>query len=194
MNPQFNKGIKSLKESVAVFQLGLKEALEPIEKYTFEVLDNLENQILEAESKIAELETTYEQKRKMADLDFNLALKEDKRQACFKFAKETNHVLLTQQELQELKDSSLFAQQKIDEASASAISSTTAKYKAEISNIQSEHKVNTAQLNAENQTLKDKNAFLEQQLVLLREQLANAQEATVKVAQANSATVNVNGK
>lgn len=141
MNPQHYTAVKQLTEAA---------------KYAFNQAEKFEailNQVGEAENKIKELDAQYAEAKRIADLNLSLAIKSDKNAAMAQLATELGVAVLTQAEHKALKAQIAEANVAQEAAVKSAVSQVRAETNALVSQLNNDHKLATANLEAEKNQL-----------------------------------------
>lgn len=194
MNPQFLKGVKSLNDASKALQKVLTDGQDLVNKYTFEKLTTLGEDIKNQQELLTQLSQEYAEKKRQAEVSLKLDIQEMEKEACAKWASKASMSFITNERYNELVN----AQASIDSTIANKVAeiekSANASKGAAINTIKLQHEAATATLNAQLTSAQDKIVFLESQNDTLRVQLAKASDDAVKIAQSNSATVNVENK
>lgn len=194
MNPHFNKGVSSLKKAGEQLTASIQEAAELINKYTFDKLEDLQDQILEAEQRISDLTAQYSEKNRVAQLDFELAQKRSKQDACKEYATDLGCRFISNKAYSELVSASMEVDKKIKAAEERIADIMSSQNKAALKEANMQHQLDTANVQAQLANLQTQNEFLSNQLRDVREQLATANENAVRIAEAKSSVVNVSDK
>lgn len=176
----------------------LKEQAEAIQDFVGGKLDQISNEIIEKSEELEALKIKLDEKRRVETLDLELMIKKDKTEAFQKLAAELNHAIIKQDDYTKLRSELTIAQgdiaERIEKEVSAAQSKVYAEKNGEISRLKSAHEVATAQLEADNKMLQQKVAFLNDQLDKAQLSLERAQEANVKIAEAQKSTVVNTGK
>lgn len=194
LNPQTYKAIKTVNTAVESWQKSLEEFSEFLGKYTEERIMELSEQEAALVEKIANLKAEYSEKMRIFKVDHDLAIKASKEEALQDLAVDLDQIILTRAEHDVLvtKANAQANETAAEVAKAKAI--VERNYKATIKEMElvarAENAEVTAQVSNLNQTIHNK----DQEIARLNALLEAANATIVKVAESNSATVNVESK
>ena len=141
MTPQHHPAGKQLREAA-------QYAANQAEKF-----EAILNQVGEAENKIKELEAQYAEAKRIADLNLSLAIKADKNVAMTQLATELGVAVLTQAEHKALKAQISEANVAQEAAVKAAVSQVYAETNSKVKQLENDHKLATANLEAEKNQL-----------------------------------------
>lgn len=194
LNPQTYKAIKTVNSAVEAWQNSLGEFADFLDKYTEERIMELSEQEAALTEKINTLKAEYSEKMRIFKVDHDLAIKASKEEALEELAIDLDRVVLTQSEHTALVTKANAQANETAQEVAKAKAIVERNYKATIKEMElvarAENAEVTAQVSNLNQTILNK----DQEITRLNALLEAANATIVKVAESNSATVNVESK
>lgn len=167
MSPQHNTAVKQLKEAA---------------QYAFNQAEKFEailNQAVEAENKIKELDAQYAEAKRIADLNLSLAIKADKNTALTQLATELGVAVLTQAEHKALKAQISDANAAQEAAVKAAVSQVYSETNSKVKQLENDHKLATANLEAEKNQLNQMLQFYKDEV----SRMTTEKQATLDTAQ-----------
>lgn len=150
-------------------------------------------------TKAEELTAEYDTKVRRANIDFGLKIEENENREFDKLLTKRNSVALSKDAVSELKNAAVYNEEKTASDIASAVKSAEGKlhssYKAQLSTLDSNHKVAVAQTDARVTALESEIKFLQKSLEQAQANLEADREAQIQMSSnAAQPTINVNGK
>lgn len=194
VNPQTHKAVKLVNNAVTGWKNSLNEFGQFIDRYTEEKLMELSEQEAALTEKIATLEAEYSEKRRVFKVDHELAIKASKKDAVETLADDLGYILLTEEEHDVLADKANRNANETAKEIAVAKATIERTYKQQMKEAELQSRVDQAETNAKLTTQEQTIANMRQEIERLSNLLEKANNSIVEVAQANTATVNVESK
>lgn len=194
VNPQTHKAVKLVNNAVTGWKNSLNEFGQFIDRYTEEKLMELSEQEAALTEKIATLEAEYSEKRRVFKVDHELAIKASKKDAVETLADDLGYILLTEEEHDVLADKANRNANETAKEIAVAKATIERTYKQQMKEAELQSRVDQAETNAKLATQEQTIANMRQEIERLSNLLEKANNSIVEVAQANTATVNVESK
>lgn len=150
------------------------------------------------ESQIAELEVQYAEKARQADVELDLSMKANAERVVSDYLRTNGKLAVTTSDWnslqKELTDTKAGAEAETKKQVAQVANSLKSQYENDIRFLQSENKAVAAENASKIGVLAEKNAFLDQQVTKLYQQLDAERAASIQRAQASSVgSINVSG-
>ena len=190
MNPQVNTALKK----AGTLANDLLSQLEVVGRYTYDKLTDVNQQIEDANFKLQSLDQEYKEKQIRADQDFKLQLLADRKKACQDFAEENGLIFVDQGEWDDKVDAANDVKKQVETAVAKATNALKSQLETKYQLETSESQIEVASLKNQLEQADSKIGFLEAQIQRMTNELNLAGQRIVEVAQAQSATVNIEGK
>lgn len=194
LNPQTYKAIKTVNTAVESWQNSLGEFADFLNKYTEEKIMELSEQEAALTEKITNLKAEYSEKMRIFRVDHELAIKASKEEALEDLAADLDKIILTHEEHSTLcaKADTQANETAAEVAKAKAI--VERNYKAQMKEAELNNRVAQAETTAKLATQEETINNMRQEIERLSNLLEKANNSIVEVAQANTATVNVESK
>ena len=161
-----------------------------------DVVEETTQQIELKQAEIANLEVVFAEREREMKADLALSMKENAESVVNNILKNQGKEAISTQELNGLRDELNKVKVSFDKSVQAevnkAIELMSARHKGELTTQSLTHKTETAQVTAELANAKDKIASLEAQIKDYKEQITQAREARVAIAQANKEAVVIN--
>lgn len=181
----------ALRKDLETLLAGIEKATADFKSLTGDKLNALSEEYQELQEKKDALEKDLKEKERIAELDLNLRIKANKKDAVEKLSKELSLVVISKEEWEDTK----FKLSSTEEAIQKAVEEQKQKgikaKEAACSAITSRAEVEKAKIEASNETLKEKVIWLEQRLADTNEMLRVVQDNAVKIAEAGNKSFNV---
>lgn len=166
----------------------LEKAVEDLQSQLGDKLRTLTQEYHELSEKMEQLDREFNQKKQTAQIQLDLDLRKDKKEALLRIADELGYAAITNDEhdalLEKLSDARAKYANELAEAKTEAVKNAQASANAQINAAKSKFEVETAQLQAENNTLKTRVEELKQSLQDAKNQLEVAMNNSVRIAEA----------
>jgi hypothetical protein len=166
----------------------LEDHLNEWKKLTGDQLESIIEQLATKQEELDSLQAALDEKRRVATVNTNLEILQDKEKAMTDIAKSLGLMVIKQEEYDKLEKGFLLLQEELELCESTAAKEAEKKafaaLKANEAALQARFDVDNADIKAENKTLKLQITALENQLTALQNQLNTALENVVKVAQA----------
>lgn len=190
MNPQVNTALKK----AGALAKELQDNLEVVGKYTYDKLSEVMSDIDIKRHELDNLDNEYQEKKIKAEAEFKLKILADRKKTCEEFARANGLTFVDQ----EAWDEALERVRDVDKQINAAVAKATNALKKQL---ETDHKLSTSETQIEIAGLQNRLAqseaqvaFLNTQIERLNKELEMAGQRIVEVANANSTTVNVEGK
>ena len=185
----------TLRKDLTALLESFDEKVKEFQSLTGDKLEAVSTEYIELQEKSEKLKRQLEEDERIARLDLDLKIKADKVEAFQTIASELNYAVITQEEVKrlrnELKAAQTDVENRIEEAVKKIEKSSAIATNAKINKIESDAAVASAQLKAENDTLREKVSWLQTQLSETREMLSTANENSVRIAEAGSKSISI---
>jgi hypothetical protein len=186
-NPQVNAALKRIGTATTT----LAKQFEVLERYSYEKLEAVMNEIETGNEKLKGLDQEYAERKRAAMIQLELDLQESRNKACEAYAKDNNHRYVSNEEWNRMVSELQGLRESFDEALFEERAAIRKELQIEAKLNSNETQITISRYETQNAELKERNLFLVDQVERLRNDLTRAQETVVQVAQANSSTVNV---
>jgi DNA repair exonuclease SbcCD ATPase subunit len=172
----------------------IREVAEELKPYTTDPLTDLLGQIEDAKEELKNVNIQLDEKKRVETLNLELKIKEDKQIALMELAEELEYMLIKEDDYEKLtsKVSEAAAEQEL--AVTMALVNQKAAHENAIKLKDLEIKAENATMVAEKDQLAARVSYLTKELDTAREQLKEAGDRTVLVAEALKSDVNIAGK
>lgn len=185
----------SLRKNLQAILKEIDGAITDFNELTGDKLETISTEYADTQEKLAALKAELAEKQRVAALDLELLIKANKRKAFESLGKELGLAIISEADLRSLRNNLATAEETLDEAVETAVKKANASNaiakNAAVSKVESQAAVETAQLQAQNESLTDKVMWLEGQLSKLEGMLKASQDNAVKIAEAGSKSINV---
>lgn len=167
----------------------LEKAVEDLQSQLGDKLRTLTQEYHDLSENMESLEREFGQKKQTAQIQLDLDLRKDKKEALLRIADELGYAAITNDEhdvlLEKLSAANAIYNNELAEAKAEAVRNAQASANAQINAAKSKFEVETAQLQAENNTLRTRVEELKQSLQDAKVQLDTAMNNSVRIAEAS---------
>lgn len=140
-SPATKSSIKKLEAAVSTFG----ELFEELRQYTDKLEDNLEQQALVKEQ-TEEIEVQNAERQRIANLNLELAIKKDRKEAMERIARETDHVVLPEIYYEQLLAKQELVEKELNAAIGKEKGKAERAQKQAIRELEAQHKTDTANL------------------------------------------------
>lgn len=183
MNPMVNTAIKRLGET----SKEVLSHLEVINKYTYDELAKCMEDIEAKKQDIAALDAQYAEKKRAFDVNFQLDVKADEKKVLEKLATGHNYELVNKDEYKDILKKAEKSEALVKSETEKVARSVTEKLNTEHKLSNNDSVIRISQLESQLEQSRTQNAFLLKEVERLSQEVKEAGERTVRVAEASKA-------